>query len=444
MKSSYSGFPEGLPIMLEPSGPNFAPHPKTIKDEKEYQCTQTVRHVGNCVLTHDFATDSWGSEECVEAAQMVEDGYAKGTVTCTQQVKDGDMVDGIKIVASQFTGKPKVFKSITNLCKLASVSADSSFSSDSAEMDCYEHTVGVDDNGELVKETVYPGQNTGTNVDSCQRYVEQGCTFVKSECLDEMSGDSGNCYATELTYRCNNDPQTFLKESTETVTTCDGLTCYGNDCITSETSDNTDFEKAVALLDAATYMANDIECDANSIDNCKFLSGSGLECKIAVGGWQNCCDPNASFGLRKFMKIVGSVLKVWGAVNTVYNMYQAGDTYIVDGKKVTQADYNKWVEANGNTGELKWDENGNLIGGTGKYTLMGLCWAIARTHGFKPAHDFGDMLLRRLNGIINCGRYGYGSGPWEDSNNAIKVLKRTANGFLDFDYLSLKILARLP
>lgn len=76
--------------------------------------------------------------------------------------------------------------------------------------------------------------------------------------------------------------------------------------------------------------------------------------------------------------------------------------------------------------------------------LMGLCWAIARTHGFKPAHDFGDMLLRRLDGIINCGRYGYGSGPLEGSNNAIKVLKRTAYGFLDFDYFRLKILARLP
>ena len=76
--------------------------------------------------------------------------------------------------------------------------------------------------------------------------------------------------------------------------------------------------------------------------------------------------------------------------------------------------------------------------------LMGLCWAIARTHGFKPAHDFGDMLLRRLDGIINCGRYGYGSGPLEGSNNAIKVLKRTAYGFLDFDYFRLKILACLP
>ena len=27
MKSSYSGLPEGLPIILEPTGPSFAPHP---------------------------------------------------------------------------------------------------------------------------------------------------------------------------------------------------------------------------------------------------------------------------------------------------------------------------------------------------------------------------------------------------------------------------------
>ena len=58
--------------------------------------------------------------------------------------------------------------------------------------------------------------------------------------------------------------------------------------------------------------------------------------------------------------------------------------------------------------------------------------------------NFGDKLLRRLDGIINCGRYGYGSGPLEGSNNAITVLKRTAYGFLDFDYFRLKILACLP
>ena len=36
MKSSYSGFPEGLPIMLEPSGPNFAPHPKESIYRREF------------------------------------------------------------------------------------------------------------------------------------------------------------------------------------------------------------------------------------------------------------------------------------------------------------------------------------------------------------------------------------------------------------------------
>lgn len=49
MKSSYSGFPEGLPIMLEPSGPNFAPHPKTKTRQKgesrEQQLERILRYL---------------------------------------------------------------------------------------------------------------------------------------------------------------------------------------------------------------------------------------------------------------------------------------------------------------------------------------------------------------------------------------------------------------
>ena len=44
MKSSYSGFPEGLPIMLEPSGPNFAPHP-TIAEAFAYM--RIIEHWGS-------------------------------------------------------------------------------------------------------------------------------------------------------------------------------------------------------------------------------------------------------------------------------------------------------------------------------------------------------------------------------------------------------------
>lgn len=43
MKSSYSGFPEGLPIMLEPSGPNFAPHPRSIERAKGFCNLLTLR-----------------------------------------------------------------------------------------------------------------------------------------------------------------------------------------------------------------------------------------------------------------------------------------------------------------------------------------------------------------------------------------------------------------
>lgn len=76
--------------------------------------------------------------------------------------------------------------------------------------------------------------------------------------------------------------------------------------------------------------------------------------------------------------------------------------------------------------------------------IRALCLQIARTHKFEPARSFAKMLKRRFDGIIHCGRYGYGSGPLEGANNAIKVLKRDAYGYRDFEYFKKKVLARLP
>ena len=76
--------------------------------------------------------------------------------------------------------------------------------------------------------------------------------------------------------------------------------------------------------------------------------------------------------------------------------------------------------------------------------IHAICLAIARTHKFEPARSFAKMLKRRFDGIIHCGRFGYGSGPLEGANNAIKVLKRDAYGYRDFEYFKMKILARLP
>ncbi len=54
------------------------------------------------------------------------------------------------------------------------------------------------------------------------------------------------------------------------------------------------------------------------------------------------------------------------------------------------------------------------------------------------------MLKRRKAGIICAGKYGYSSGQLEGANNKIKVLKRTAYGYRDFEYFSLKIKGVLP
>ena len=54
------------------------------------------------------------------------------------------------------------------------------------------------------------------------------------------------------------------------------------------------------------------------------------------------------------------------------------------------------------------------------------------------------MLGRRAEGIVNAGKFKLGTGPLEGANNAIKVLKRMAYGFRDFEYFVLKIKSIFP
>jgi transposase len=70
--------------------------------------------------------------------------------------------------------------------------------------------------------------------------------------------------------------------------------------------------------------------------------------------------------------------------------------------------------------------------------------AVAEKHDFSPARRFAKMLGRRAEGIVNAGKFKLGTGPLEGANNAIKVLKRMAYGFRDFEYFVLKIKSIFP
>lgn len=76
--------------------------------------------------------------------------------------------------------------------------------------------------------------------------------------------------------------------------------------------------------------------------------------------------------------------------------------------------------------------------------IRSLCLAVARQFDFEPARTFAKTLKRRAQGIIYVGQFGYSSCPLEGANNKIKVIKRTAYGYRDFEYFKLKIFAALP
>ena len=76
--------------------------------------------------------------------------------------------------------------------------------------------------------------------------------------------------------------------------------------------------------------------------------------------------------------------------------------------------------------------------------LCRLCLAIANAHNFEPARTFAKMPKSRACGIIEVGRFGFSSCPLEGANNKIKILKRIAYRYRDFEYFRLKIHSILP
>ena len=76
--------------------------------------------------------------------------------------------------------------------------------------------------------------------------------------------------------------------------------------------------------------------------------------------------------------------------------------------------------------------------------LTELLDAIAEQFSFQPARLFAAMLRRRSSGIVEACTHRVGTNRLEGANNKIKVLKRIAYGFRDFEYFALKIKGLLP
>lgn len=159
------------------------------------------------------------------------------------------------------------------------------------------------------------------DVDQCKKYEDNPqCGFISSQCVDGATGSQGNCYVHEEKYDCGYDVDvpSFDKE---TEYSCGGpIKCMGDDCLDINKTQSADFARASALLNAAQFMTQDMSCEDITGENntyCKAFSGDEGECKIAVGGAQDCCEKPSGLSMGDYLTLMMSVPKLDGAITAI-------------------------------------------------------------------------------------------------------------------------------
>lgn len=262
--------------------------------------------------------DLWTPEECFDLAKAVSDGMAQGSVECVEMPGNanagGSCVSfgGYEVCSDNFGASP--LKGINPLCRKVNVTANYSFYK--GDMDCYTAADG----------TLVCPKNEGGNLDDCQKLVDAGCTYIKSECTEGAQGNSGNCYVYTNTYDCGYDQVVSTPVSERTFKCSGSVACMGTDCITTDFTQSTDFTKAAALLHVAQQASKDMTCTGTDENGnatgtedvvCTLFGGSGFECKKAVGGIQNCCEQPTSVN---FVDYITMTFKVYLADSAMMSL----------------------------------------------------------------------------------------------------------------------------
>ena len=251
--------------------------------------------------------ESWSPNSCIEAAYGVSDGFATGQAVCIDMPELDEegctWMDGVHVCPDDLNSSPVV--GVSNLCKQVQVNANFGFYK--GQMDCF-----TDANGQIQCPV-----NEGGNLDSCEKYANDSkCGFISSTCVDGATGKSGLCYVNDVVYDCGEDVETTDKIK-ETTYECPGdIACMGSECVDTSTTISTDFAQVTALMNATQYMVQDMACTGMDEDgnftgtenvSCTVFQGESGECKIAVGGWQDCCESPGGTSLSAYISLIKAI-----------------------------------------------------------------------------------------------------------------------------------------
>lgn len=255
--------------------------------------------------------DTWTPQDCISTAQAIDDGFANGTYTCTNQptASGGDGcvdIEGLTICSDDLKDAP--IKGVQNTCRTVQVDADFDFYK--GNMECWTDPEG-NEHCPTIEEDF---------TSQCEELEAQGCGFISQECVGNAEGESGTCYVTEEKWDCGRDVE-IPSTGVETTYQCDGdFQCIGTDCFDNTNVENADFAKVAAMLNMAQSAQQDMECtgveDAQDNVSCKVFGGSAYECKTALGGIQDCCEQPVNVSAKDYLTMIMAVPKIDEAITS--------------------------------------------------------------------------------------------------------------------------------
>lgn len=258
-------------------------------------------------------TDTWSPQECIDAAKGYYDGFASGSVQCTSIPASASSTGCVvinSVTVCEGDMAPSPFPDISPLCESVSVDVDYSFYKGEF---CYQAA-----NGENIC------VNSGDSAqNTCAAYeANPACGFISQTCVQGATAEDGTCYLFDEVWDCGEDID-VPDVVTETNVECAGpVRCMGTDCMTSDKTQSTSFARTSALLNAAQFMTQDMNCveaDGNADVTCDVFSGSPLECKIAVGGVQDCCDVPTNTSAGTYINALFAMGKLDSALMSLDN-----------------------------------------------------------------------------------------------------------------------------
>lgn len=259
--------------------------------------------------------DIWEvSPECNALFDGIADAACEVTsMTCTDGPDHSVQcinINGFELCQDDLSPAP--IPGYSPLCRVGTVEADCRFFE--GDLSCYINTEGVE---------VCPS-NDGDNLNGCaDQESRDECVFVESECIPEAAGADGRCYAFEETWDCGYDVGTV--GDTTTTVSCDGpIRCMGDECVSQPDEANPDFVTAATRLESLQYMAMDFDCLENDPSTCEVFTGDPLECKIALGGLQDCCDTPTGISLADYLQFAKATYDLANRIQLGERLANAG------------------------------------------------------------------------------------------------------------------------